>query len=468
MKKSIRQLVLIALATPACTIAFAPKNQIQKTEFVAAKSGSVAFTPLSIKDVNSDPSKTVNDMITLPNGKKVKLGDYLNTLNTIEKNLAAEGFDKKSLKGTFVVAEFKPKVASVAPKIASNNIKPLAKSTIDQRFTIAKINTKLEIATKNSGKLIQKTTQVVNRNQTPEPYKFTVADYDVKLTPSFSMTGTTEPLSFASDAERTPANLKNLVKGKNNVYTMNLSVQFDTDIPVLGNVTMYTLSGKFEAKSNKDSSLKSNVRLKVLEQVLITDNKSLKQDSYSFTQDRDYNINKLIGGADIFMYGLNLLSPVNFYLTSKVGGSFDVDLSRTGIVGEMGPEVSQAIILESSVFDLAGAGFLNPNILDAGVGGELKLVQGTLNFGGATGIKAENNKIKLLNDFYNSFDLDFLKGRLYTYYSYPKYDCNSIFDALNPNCYSIVRIESNLFKKDSPLKLELTLVDDNQNIDLGW
>jgi hypothetical protein len=468
MKKSIRQLVLIALATPACTIAFAQKKQLQKTDFAVARSGSVAFAPTTIKDVNSDPTKTVNDLITLPNGKKVKLGDYLNTINTIEKNLAAIGFDKKSLKGTNVVAEYKPKVAAATPKLMSSNIKPLAKTATAQRFTIAKLNSNLIIPSKNIGKLILKTTQVTERNQTPAPFEFTVADYDVKLTPSYTMKGKTEALNFASDAERTPENLKTLVKGKNNEYSMNLSVEISSNIPVLGNVTMYTLSGKFEAKSNKDSSLKSNVRLKVIEQVLITENKSLKQDSYSFTQDRDYNINKLIGAADIFMYGINALSPVNFYMTGKVGGSFDVDLSRTGIVGEMGPEVSQAIILESSVLDLVGAGFLANNVLDAGVGGELKLVQGTLQFGGATGIKAENKKIKLLNDFYNSLDIDFLKGRLYTYYTYPVYECNSIFDALNPNCWGVRRVETNLFKKDSPLKLELTLVDDNQNIDLGW
>jgi len=206
----------------------------------------------------------------------------------------------------------------------------------------------------------------------------------------------------------------------------------------------------------------------VLEQVLILENKKITTDNYSFDQQRDYNLNKLIGTADIFMYGLNLISPVNFYLTGKVGGSFDVDISRTGITGQIGPTIAQSIILESSVLDAVGAGILQNNALDAGVGGELKLVQGTLDFGGSTGIAAVSKKIKLLNDVYNSFDLAFLQGRLYTYVSYPAYLCNSIFSAGDPNCWGIRRVENNLFSSGAASQFQLTLAEDNQNADLNW
>ncbi len=463
------QSIIVMLAAGISPAMYA-QNQIAKSDFAVLKTGSVAFKPYTINDFNNDPKKTVSDLITLPNNKQVKLSDYLNAINTVEKNLADIGFDARQIKTPTVIAAYKAKSPTLQPQIPVNNLQVLPASTLQQRFTATSLITNSNLITKASlVKAIAKTQQVVNRSQTPDPFSFTVGDYKVKLTPSFTMTGKTDPLDFTSDAQRNRDTLTAMVKNKNNQYSLGMNVDITTNIPVLGNVSVYKLQSDFQARSSKDSAMKSNVMLKVLEQVLISENKSnIHTDTYSFTQQRDYNLNKLIGSADVFMYGLNLLSPVNFYLTGKVGGSFDVDLSRTGITGQIGPTIAQSIILESSVLDAVGAGIIQNNVLDAGVGGELKLIQGTLNFGGSTGITAVNNKIKLLNDVYNSFSLEFLKGRLYTYVSYPVYLCNSIFSAGDPNCWGIRRVENNLFATNAALQFNFSLIDDNQNTDLGW
>ncbi|MBS1598993.1 MAG: hypothetical protein JST75_12285 [Bacteroidetes bacterium] len=471
MKKNqfVRHGMLVMLAAGISPAIWAQTKQIAKTDFVVLKTGTVAFKPYTAKDFNSDPKKTENDLITLPNKKQIKLSDYLNMINTVEKNLADIGYDAKQIKGTTLVAQYKPKLAVALPaQLTTDKLQPLSTATVQQRFTTASINNSLIIPTRNVLIKQLKIAQVVNRNETPDPYSFTVGDYNVKFAPSFTMTGNTDVINFSNDNQRNKDTLTAFVKNKNNTYSLGLNIDLSTNIPVLGNVTVYSLQSDFQARSSKDSSHHSTVKLKVLEQVLILENKKITTDNYSFTQQRSYNLNKLIGTADIFMYGLNLVSPVNFYMTGTVGGSFDVDISRTGITGQMGPTIGQSIILESSVLDAIGAGALQNNALDAGVGGELKLIQGTLNFAGSTGITAVNKKIQLLNDVYTSFDLALLQGRLYTYVSYPAYLCNSIFSAADPNCWGIRRIENNLFSTSAATQFQLTLADDNQNVDLNW
>ena len=468
-KQLLKQSILMMLVVSISPAVWAQSKQLLKSDFVVLKTGSIPFKPYTIKDLTADPKKSGDDLITLPNKKQVKISDYLNTINTVEKNLADIGYDAKQIKGTIVIAEYKPKLPVLIPQLPANNLQILSKPVIQQRFNTTGVSSNLVILTKNVGRLVTKTTQQISHSETPTPFDFTVGDYKIKLAPSFTMTGKTDPIDFTNDNQRNMDTLTAFVKNKNNQYSLGFNVDMTTNIPMLGNVSVYNLQSNFQARSNKDSSQKSNVQLKVFEQVLISENKKINSDHYSFSQDRDYNINKLIGSADIFNFALNLLSPVNFYLTGTVGGSINVDVSRTGITGEMGPTFGQSIILESSIYDATGASILQNNVLDAGVGGELKLVEGTLDFGGSTGITAASKKIKLLNDVYSSFNLAFLQGRLYTYVSYPAYLCGtSLLGLGDPNCWGIRRVENNIFNTGSALQFQFSLADDNQNVDLNW
>ena len=115
-----------------------------------------------------------------------------------------------------------------------------------------------------------------------------------------------------------------------------------------------------------------------------------------------------------------------------------------------------------------GGEFINTDVLDAGVGGELRLVEGGLDFGGNIGLTLEKGTLVLKNDVYKAIDVSLLRGRLYTYYSYPKYTCNNIFGALDPNCWAVETVQNDLFNTGTAIRYQKVLFDDNKDKTLDW
>jgi len=170
---------------------------------------------------------------------------------------------------------------------------------------------------------------------------------------------------------------------------------------------------------------------------------------------------------------LNAVMPVDIYLNATgVGVDFDVAISKTGVNGAITPMVSQSIYMETSITEIAVPGPVGEgigNTIDAGVGGELRLIEGGISFNANMGLAIQNKSLSLLNDVYQGFDLRLLKGRLYTFTQYPRFRCNNIIlQGLDVNCWDLFRQENDIFNTGSALQFQHVLADEDLSKKLNW
>jgi len=419
--------------------------------------------------------KTVNDLITLPNKKQVSLQDYLKTINYLEKNLSDIGYPKSKTASVIVVSRFKSPIINqvTIPKFLSGAL--LNQSALTTRFTASSLPASHLTLVSNVTKVGLKTTNpdqlpndTISRSETFNIPKFTVAGYGVKIDASYTMHGIVDPFQVL-DRQKNQDSLNKVIKNTSNEYSIAFNVNVNTDLPPVGNFNIYKIQSEFSTKAN--GSIKTKAKLQVLEQLLIDEDQTSSSNSVAFVKSQIYNTEKLLGAADIYMYGLNVISPVDFFLNCQgVGGNFNMTLTKSGVQGTIAPVLTQSVILESSASELLGpiADLANATVLDAGVGGELRLIEGGLDFGGNIGITADNGSLQLNNDVYKDIHVNLLKGRLYTFYTYPVYTCDNIFGALDPKCYAERRVENDLFNTGSAISFQQVLTDDTKTSALNW
>ncbi|HNR15100.1 MAG TPA: hypothetical protein PKG90_00410 [Chitinophagaceae bacterium] len=482
MKKKF--FVTLSAVLMGVTIINAQKAQFGKEKFQPLKTNKLSFTPYTISDFSkTDKTKTVKDLITLPNKKKVTLENYLKTINHIEKNLSDIGISRNRTEQLVVASKYKP-VTGTQATISPAGVKKaplMSKTTVNNRFKLA--NTGLsekalameKLKDQLSDKMLPDADQLPNEPFNSEQEfnlpEFTVADYGVKVKASYKQKGIIDPFSLSGNRLQADS-LKKLIKNTANEFTIGFNVHISTDLPGVGNFPVYKLESEFTSKANKDQKHKSKAKLQVLERVLLNENSTPSADNYSYNQDAIYNTKQKLGAADIFNYGLNVVLPVDMYLMSTgVGAEFDMSISRTGVGGTISPIITQSIILETSASETVGpvADMLNFDVLDIGVGGELRLLQGGLDFGGNAGLAVSNGGLKFINDTYNAVSLKMLKGRLYTFYTYPKFTCNNIFlQGLDSKCWVVRRVENDFFETGSFIELEQVLADEFKGKNLKW
>jgi hypothetical protein len=457
----------------------AQKKQINQDLFVPVGNQSVTFIPFKKSDFTKE-SKSADELITLPNKKKIKLSDYINVINRIEGNLAAIGFSKNRAQKTIVASRFKKAsfvnpAASALPKAA---VKP-ANATITTKFVSTKLQNKVLISDKLSKALERLTAIQVNAlpnesfdrtfHLTPAPFRN--GDYAATLDLTYYLKGELDPFFIANNQMRNDS-LAVLVKETSSFYTAGLNLTVAVNVPEVGNITAYKLETEFTARSNRTKKHSSKARLTVMQQVLINENTPNRTgDATTYRENRLYNVSQLIGAADVFTYGLNLLMPVDFYLNAVgIGADIDVEMDRTGISGSMGPRAAQSIILETSLTELSGPfGEGISNTVDAGVGGELRLVEGGLDYGFSAGLTVNNNRLVFINDMQGEADLELLRGRLFTFYKYPVFTCDNIFlQALDISCWEMRRVENDLYNTGAALKFEKTIVNEDKSVFVKW
>ena len=482
MKKKI--FVTFSVTFLTITVTNAQKAQFGKDKFQPLKSNKLTYTPYTVSDFSKiDKTKGENDLITLPNKKKVTLGNYLKTINHIEKNLSDIGISRNRTEQLVVASKYKP-VNGAQTTITPSTVKKvplMPKTTVNNRFKLANtgMSEKALAMEKVKDQLSDK--MLLDADQLPnEPFnseqefnlpQITVADYGVKVKSSYKQKGILDPFSMSGNRLHADS-LKKLIKNTSNEFTISFNVNITTDVPGLGGFPVYKLESEFTSKANKDQKHKSKAKLQVLERILLNENSNPSGDNYSYNQDAIYNTKQKLGAADIFNYGLNVVSPVDMYLMSTgVGAEFDMSISRTGVGGTISPIITQSIILETSASETVGpvADMLNFDVLDIGVGGELRLLQGGLDFGGNAGLAVTNGGLKFVNDTYNAVSLKMLKGRLYTFYTYPKFTCDNIFlQGLDSKCWVVRRVENDFFETGSFIELEQVLADEFKGKNLKW
>jgi hypothetical protein len=405
----------------------------------------------------------------------VTLQDYLKTVNYIEKNLSDIGYSKNRTEKIIVVSKFTSPVANQVTVPAFLSTALLSQSALANRFTASSLSSGQLTLTSNITKIgvkglnpDQLPNDTISRQENFNIPKFKVAGYGVKIDASYTMSGIVDPFQVL-DRQKNQDSLNKIIKNTANEYSIAFNVNINTDLPQIGNFNIYNIQSEFSTKAN--GSIKTKAKLQVLEQLLIDEDHTSTSNSVSFVKNQIYNTEKLLGAADIYMYGLNILSPVDFYLNCQgVGGNFDMTVTKSSVQGTIAPVLTQSIILESSVTELLGpvADMANATILDAGVGGELRLIEGGLDFGGNIRITTENGSLKLKNEVYKAIHVNLLKGRLYTFYTYPVYTCDNIFGVLTPSCYAERRVENDLFNTGSAISFQKVLVDDAKNSTLDW
>lgn len=480
MKKQFSLSVILLLVI---TCLSAQKKQFTKDRFQPVKNSPLSFSPYTINDFSkTDKTKKEADFIMLPNKKRITLADYLKTINNIEKNLSGIGISKNRAEPIVLASKYKPATNNKLMPIPDQGKRPAPqnKSVIRDRFKFSNIGTSVKAtelnklkeelsnaATPSAETLPNEPFNTENEFELPE---FKVADYGVKVKASYKQQGILDPFSLSGNRLHEDS-LKKFIKNTSNEFTMGFNVNISTDVPALGAFPIYKLESSFTSKSNKDQRHQSKAKLQILDRVLLNENSATSSDTYSYNEDAIYNTKQKLGSADIFAYGLNILLPVDMYLMSTgIGAEFNININRTGVGGTISPIITQSIIMETSATETVGpaADMLNFDVLDIGVGGELRLLQGGLDFGGNAGLAVSNGNLKFVNDTYIGASLKMLKGRLYTFYTYPMYTCDNIFGLATPSCWAVRRVENDFFETASFLEFQQVVADDFKGKKLKW
>jgi hypothetical protein len=481
MKKTIKnsRILLFSIAsTLLCVMNGNSQKIVPKENFqLLNPQAALTFVPFTKASVAKNATtKTESDIITLPNKKTVSLASYLKTINYLEKNLSDLGYARDRKENTIVISSFKSPVPNQVkmPSFSAPGV-ALSKTDLSNRFkiSITSATATTRILPKVGANVVMDANKLPNdtitRNENFDIPKFNVGGYGVKINASYNMKGIVDPFRVANN-QMNQDSLNRIIRNTSNEYQIGFNVNINTDLPGVGNFNIYKIESQFSSKAN--TSLKSKANLQVLDQLMIDEDLTSTGNSTSFVKQQVFNTEKKLGAADIYMYGLNAVSPVDFYINSQgIGAGFDMALTRSSVQGTITPIITQSIFLETSVSETLGpvADLVNATILDAGVGGELRLIQGGLDFGGNIGLVFENGLLKLKNDVYKSINVNLLSGRIYTFYTYPVYTCGlNIFEVGNLSCWAERRVENDLFNTGSAIKFQQVLVNDDKTQTLNW
>lgn len=531
MKKRSAFTVGLPLSIVALLVAGASYGQTSKTtvvtkkaytkdRFAVAAKPAIAHKPLTMADISKgdkklDASKTV----VLPNKKRMTAGAYLKNINTLEKNLNAVGysainnnaneiviattksnsvklarsFPKTNLTTRLSATGINDRFSNTEVKLGSTNFKtvPLAKlsptnvktfktAQVNQKFVGLVKTGKFELVSSRLKDKLAGSVETFERGETFGPWDGEVAGFGGKLEGSYGLTAKAERITF-DENNFTEQELLTKIKNTDSKYTMTFNLKFamkipadiDLEIPIVGAIGMpdyldlYRFEARFTANSNKDKKLESKILLKVADQLLIDENKQISNDNYSVVKDEvTPSIRSDIGASNIYMFGIDQMIPVDVQWTLGAGGSLDVKMSRSGIQGEIGPKITQSLFLEAGLV----ADILD-DIVDVGVGGELRMIGASLNFGAKSGLNWGGGSVILNNDIYGFLSLEFIRGKLFTFYKYPKFLCDcSMFcpEFVNPNCWGIKTVKEYLIDTGPLFKQDFTLFDDDKSKALDW
>jgi len=458
------------------------KPVFNKETFVLTKPVKQPFKPYTMSAFlpNAKAADAVK-IVTLPNGKKTTLAKYVATINAVEQRLSDAGVTQTGTPASTVISKAvllseatnTPRVLTARPLVLLSNT---AKATrFDKVNSGAVKNLNLTGAVSSTPiRLNAASLPVIEINQEkglPEQ-KFKVAGYGVTVSGRQFQKGTIKPFNI-QEANRDAAGLKTAAKTTDNNMSIGFQANIKIAVPGVGDLNAYELNGEFTSQSNSQKKHHTKAKLTVLGTTVIDDDRDLNGDEVTYKQNKTYSSAKLLGSADFFTYLLNAVMPVDIYLNATgVGVDFDVAISKTGVNGAITPMVSQSIYMETSITEIAVPGPVGEgigNTIDAGVGGELRLIEGGISFNANMGLAIQNKSLSLLNDVYQGFDLRLLKGRLYTFTQYPRFRCNNIIlQGLDVNCWDLFRQENDIFNTGSALQFQHVLADEDLSKKLNW
>ncbi|MFL5742208.1 MAG: hypothetical protein ACJ75B_18435, partial [Flavisolibacter sp.] len=230
MKKKYCSTGILVLFQIAISLIGWGQKTISKENFQLLRTPArVSFTPFTKNDfVLNASGKTELDLVTLPNGKKVSLGDYLKTVNYVEKNLSELGYSRDRKEKLILVSQFKSDIPDHIELPQTTKIL-LARPALSSRFSTALIAiqpiTASNIETLSRPKTPSRVNadllpnDTINRNENFDIAKFSIAGYSVKIDASFNLHGIVDPFQVA-DRQLSVDSLNSLITKTANEYSM--------------------------------------------------------------------------------------------------------------------------------------------------------------------------------------------------------------------------------------------------------
>ena len=510
MKKRIELLSIVTLLgfLISSHSGLAQKKQVTKDKFIIDVKPKIAFRPFDINTPPPNKKVDINQLVKLPNGKQSSFKQYVEAMNAFEQNLNEIGYSTRTMDKMTQLAEQKLEpVVKLDPNYPAMGVKktlPQLKFTFAEEIQIPNTNFKVISLLKatpqkiqefksssknkfvgsfkqprfvalNTYKKVKKTPLAENfsREQNFKPWEVSIPNFGgVKMTASYSLKGKAEP--FDGDA----TDPLEAIKNTNSEFSMGLHTKAQLKIPEVdlastiaslmmgGYINLYSFDADFTSRSNKTKKLSGKVVVKLLDKILINEDKEVNGNSISFNKSETYPLNKVVGGMDVYQYGFNLLIPIDVYIGSEVGGMVDVTVDRSGVRGHIGPRISNAITMEAGAIP-----FPFNRVFDVGVGGKLDMIASNITFGGNAGVSfGEDGALVLNNQAYLNVDSELMKGRIYSFISYPFCSCgwwDCFWEA--GNCWGIKEVRHTIVKTNGALlNMDRTLVDDDDSKSLDW
>lgn len=510
MKKRIELLNILTLSyfLMSAHLGITQKKQITKDKFIVDVKPKIAFRPFDINTPPPNKKVDVNQIVKLPNGKQASFKQYVEVMNSFEQNLNEIGYSTRTMDKMTLLAEQKlDPVVKLDPNYPAMGVKktlPQLKSAFAEEIQIPTTNFKVisllkatpqkiqefKLSSKNkfigsfkqprfvalnTYKKVKKTPTVENfsREQSFGPWDVSIPNFGgVKMSASYNLKGKAEPF----DGEAT--DLPEAVKNTNSEFSMGLHTKAELKIPEVdlastiaslmlgGYISLYSFDADFVSRSNRTKKLSGKVVVKLLDRILIDENREVNGNSISFNKSETYPLNKIVGGMDVYQYGFNFLMPIDVYIGSEVGGMVDVTVDRAGVRGSMGPRISNAVTMEAGAIP-----FPFNRVFDVGVGGKLDMIASDIAFGGNAGVSyGEDGALVLNNQAYLNVDTELMKGRIYSFISYPSCSCD-LWDCFWEvgNCWGIKEVRHTIAKTNGALfSMNTTLVDDDDSKALDW
>jgi hypothetical protein len=447
MSKSTRKLstvgLLVALTYPALAAGFTVSSKAERIEPTIVNSKAISvikqspqtFEAFDLKDPETGAKITADKVLTLPDGRQVKAGEFYAELNRVEQNLSSLGYSLREKVETRTIQDLtspdKTRFTDQIQKLEQSlkTVDQGVTNQIRQKFDRSSIQQELLQHEKLEQQLVKPTTvspKLDRINDIPgvkELSKFdrsVISDKfrnpvpkDILLNPGPNP-DKAQPAAYNGslnyewgDRSRFSA----YINGKVDIHGSGRAVQTDAEANAGGylfNKQANVLRATANINSPDNGDLSARLNLQVFGNSVynpqFTAKKIEKSDQFEYSLDRQLvSFRTLIGPIPV---------AATFGVRGAAGIRYNLSASSRYASAQVVP------YLNTQVYGQAGADII---VGGAGVGANLTLINDQLDIGGKAKIRTDypNNKIYLDADLYAYNKIDALNGNVYLYaYTY--------------------------------------------------
>lgn len=382
----------VAVAQPAGPGVRVPAKDVafQANSIQVNKRAAVAYKPFDVLDPKTRKPISADTMITLENGKSMKAGDYYAELNRLEKSLNALGYslrtDKKVNLGQ----------SKANATLFARQAQPLAR--------LRKVPAPMAMNQINS----QMMTSVTKASAGKKSGSFQVAGIATPVTATTSPTEHRVEKTFEhilGDPSIASVHVRGNVKLVGNKSGVNTSASAAGGGSLINN-SVDLVRASTEVSSTRNGQGRAKMNISVLGQTL-----------YNF--DQSGNLNTQITKSSNFDVPFKTTIPVGpFSLSVTVGAKgaagaqFRVVTTVDGAAEHVSATANFGPYLNAKVYAQAGIGLL---VVEAGVRGEIKLVDLSMNVGGGLQLNYGGGNFQVCELVISSYHLEALSGSISLY-----------------------------------------------------